>query len=350
MNKKERNILIISLVFTVFFNELFIFGGFGISVPIYLCIYYLMLFLYCRKTGIKIVLKDNLLFIPIILSALGFVLFDYSRLMVLNILFLWFIVIMNTAGIIKISDKEKYSVKFFIDMFNIGIIYPFKNIEKCFGVIKNQIKGNSKNKLIILGKVIIGLMIGLILLAIVIPLLMSSDAAFYGMMELIVEDLSFNFIFTIIKKIVMFIIIFFPMYSFVYGITHKELKKPENNQEIIYKKSKLDFTIVITFTSVIAAIYLLFCISQFSYFISAFAGILPENYSYSQYARKGFFEAIPLTIINFIFIILLNKLFYQSENNIKKKLIKIYSLFISTISLFIVITALSKLVLYLYYI
>ena len=344
MNKNERYIIIASIIITILFNELFIFGGIGISVPIYLFIYYFMIFMYCKKAEIRIDLKKNKLFIPIILCSLCFILFDNSLLMYLNVLFLWFMIIMNTSDILQINQEEEYSLRTLINIYEISVIYPFKNISKCICIIKSGVEEKCKNKLIIFSKVGVGLILGLMLLVIVIPLLISSDAAFSGMIRLIIENLNFNFIFKIFKRVIVCFMIFFPIYSFAYGITHKN--SDINITKVSDKKIKFDFTIVITLISVIVAIYLLFCISQFSYFISAFQGILPKDYSYSQYARKGFFECIPLSLINFMFIILLNKLCYQNESGYKKVLIRAYSFFICSISLFLVITAISKLVLY----
>lgn len=45
-------------------------------------------------------------------------------------------------------------------------------------------------------------------------------------------------------------------------------------------------------------LYLVFFISQWPYYVSAFSGILPEGYSYAIYARRGFFELCGVCGIN----------------------------------------------------
>lgn len=345
MNKKEKGIFISSIIIAILFNELFIFGGIGITVPIYLTVYYSMIFIYCKKSEIKISLKDNMLFIPIILCALCFVLYDNSLLKILNVFFLWFLTLMNTGDILQINKEKKHSFKTLINIFEMTVVYPLDNLSKCSEIINSEFKGKWKGKLVVLRKVVIGLALGAVLLAIVIPLLIHSDAAFSGMIELIADKLNFKFTLTIAQKLAVLFVIFLPIYSFAYGITH-EKDDNKNSEQTIKVQIKFDFTIVITLMSVVVAIYLLFCISQFSYFISAFQGILPKDFSYSQYARKGFFESIPLSLINFILIILLNNLLRQNKSTGKRVVMRIYSFFICGISLFIVITAISKLVLY----
>lgn len=341
MEVSSKNLFVTAIVLSLFFNELFIFGGFGISVPIYLIVYYCIIFWYCRILDIKIKLRDNILFIPIILLTLCFILFDNTFLKVLNIVFLYFIVLMNTINIIYLKEKEEYGIKTFCRTIKILILYPFQYIGKSFSALKKNIADSFKEKIIVIYKLIIGIFIGLILLIIVIPLLMSSDAGFSNIINLIFENLSFRVIMSVIKRIITFILIFFPMYSFNYGLTHSV--EEENKKKLTLK---MDFTIIITVTSIISVIYVLFCLSKLQYFLSSFIGVLPTEYSYSEYARRGFFETIPLSLINFMFILLLTKLRYQSTDKVKIIIEKIYVFFIGGFSLFLIISSLSKMQLY----
>jgi hypothetical protein len=91
---------------------------------------------------------------------------------------------------------------------------------------------------------------------------------------------------------------------------------------------------------------MIYCLSQLTYFISAFKGILPIDYTFAGYARKGFFECIPLGIINLLFIITLSVFTKIEENKKKSNLIKGYSSYLVAFTLFLVISALSKMWLY----
>ena len=302
MEYNEKTVLFWTLILAVSINELFLFGGFGIAVPLYIVIYYVFIFLQAKRKNIKIDIKENMLFLPIIMAGFCFLLFDNLVLKILNILFLWILIILNTADIYSINSCEKYSLKWFINIYEVGMLYPFVNIFKCMNVIKD-FKSISKEKANRIFKVSLGLFIGLFMTIIIVPLLMRSDAAFTGIIENIFMNINFKVFTKILRRL-------------------------------------------ITVISIICAIYILFCFSQLTYFISAFQGILPKDYTFSEYARRGFFECIPLTMINVAFVVLLD-LFVKDKKSIKKKkVLNIYMTFITIFTLFLVISALSKMILY----
>jgi len=60
-------------------------------------------------------------------------------------------------------------------------------------------------------------------------------------------------------------------------------------------------------------VYLLFSIVQFSYLYGGDSSLLPSGFTYSEYARKGFFELFAVTIINFT-ILLSSMKFIKKDN------------------------------------
>jgi hypothetical protein len=54
---------------------------------------------------------------------------------------------------------------------------------------------------------------------------------------------------------------------------------------------------------VINIIYVLFTAIQFSYLFGGMKYMLPESFTYSEYARRGFFELLAVTLINFSILI-----------------------------------------------
>jgi len=61
--------------------------------------------------------------------------------------------------------------------------------------------------------------------------------------------------------------------------------------------------VVYTALTVILVIYALFFLAQSSYFLSAFASLKPEGYTYADYARKGFFELCRVAAINAVLVL-----------------------------------------------
>lgn len=67
---------------------------------------------------------------------------------------------------------------------------------------------------------------------------------------------------------------------------------------------KIDPVIMTTILTVINMVYVLFVFVQFSYLFGAWDGILPHGSSYAEYARRGFFELVMVTGINYVILIL----------------------------------------------
>ena len=95
----------------------------------------------------------------------------------------------------------------------------------------------------------------------------------------------------------------------------------------------------------ILAVYLLFFISQGSYYLSAFTGTLPGDLTFAAYARNGFFELCWVTAINTVMLILFNALIRKKEDE-RGAIQKLYSTLIALFTLVLIATALSKMVLY----
>ncbi len=187
------------------------------------------------------------------------------------------------------------------------------------------------------GKVLLGLLLAIPVLMIVIPLLISSDVAFAGFITNFFENISL----TIFKVIVGLIITPFVIaYCFA-------LKNSEKRNYVPSKFGGIDNTIVVSFLSAISICYLAYLFSQLAYFFSAFKGFLPEGYEFnvSTYARRGFFEMSAIAAINFV-VIFASLLISKKKNGkicIPSRLI---CLFISVFTLIIIVTAISKMVLY----
>jgi hypothetical protein len=343
MKEQDKKAMILVAMVTVIFMELLIFGGWGIAVPIVVIIYYVLILWQSKILNIKQDMRVNILLIPIIMTALCFAFFDNGVLKFFNIVFLYGLIILHTSEQFGINRFEILSIEWFMEVFPIGIGMPLKNSLEPINVMKKELKESSKGTIKVFSKILIGLIIGLPIVFIATILLVNADVAFKSVISLISKSFNFNLEWILMRAIA-FIIIFFPLYGFIYGLGKKKEKMNEKKEK--NKLQILDFIIVITVTSSICVVYIIYCLSQLTYFISAFKGILPVDYTFAGYARKGFFECIPLGIINLLFIIALSVFTKTEENKKKSNLIKGYSSYIVVFTLFLVISALSKMCLY----
>lgn len=95
----------------------------------------------------------------------------------------------------------------------------------------------------------------------------------------------------------------------------------------------------------ICLLYLLYVCTQTNYFLSAFAGKLPEDMIYSDYARRGFFELCAIAVINLIVMLVMNGCAKHGGEK-RPKALTGYVTALCLFTLFIIATALAKMVLY----
>ena len=72
---------------------------------------------------------------------------------------------------------------------------------------------------------------------------------------------------------------------------------------------KAPAAVAVTFTAVLAVIYLVFCAIQAGVLFSRSAALLPKGYTYAQYAREGFFQLLAVSAINVLLVIVSQRRF-----------------------------------------
>ena len=103
-------------------------------------------------------------------------------------------------------------------------------------------------------------------------------------------------------------------------------------------------TAVTTAILIVCAIYLLFIGLQGKYLFSAFAGIRPENFTYAEYARRGFFELCQIAALNLV--LLLGANLFSRKGKESSAVLRWLNVLLSVLTLLLILTAMSKMVLY----
>ena len=101
--------------------------------------------------------------------------------------------------------------------------------------------------------------------------------------------------------------------------------------------SKILFSIILI---IFIGVYLAFFISQASYMFSGFFGILPEEFTASEYAVSGFYELIRVVVINFFLLSLIRAF------SVESKLIRILTVILMAESTIFSTISASKIILY----
>ena len=186
--------------------------------------------------------------------------------------------------------------------------------------------------------VFLGIVIAVPFLIIIIPLLILSDAAF----ENLLSGITISTVIEIVVSVFFGILVF----TLLFG---RALCAPHNEPKMIERQNGngIDPVIVVTFLSMISAIYVVYLVSQLAYFFNAFAGLLPKGYSVAEYARRGFFEMTVICAINLLIVFLAN-LLCRKNNEKTPGAVQILSLFLCVFSLILAATVLSKIGLYIH--
>ena len=184
--------------------------------------------------------------------------------------------------------------------------------------------------------VLLGLVLAVPVLAVMVPLLTSADAAFDGLLSLLPPFRTQEFFASVLLGALLFPV----MYTRCTALVHGPAPAPASKARTNY----MNRITVITLTSAVCALYGVYLLSQLAYFVGGFSGILPEGYSMAEYARRGFFEMATLCGINLGLIALAIGL--VKKEPAAPLALRLECLFIGLITLFLVVSASAKMGLY----
>ncbi len=231
----------------------------------------------------------------------------------------------------------------FIDYIKSILVMPFCSLTKIFKAIS---QGKAKQGMQVALKILLGLAIAVVP-TIVIFCLLSYDGGFISIFESIF-DFDASDIFSHIGSLILAI----PIGMYIFGLYASSSEKLLQ-ETITSKDCNKGFEVIrimpqitaLTAVLPILFVYIIYFISQWKYYISGFTGILPEDFSYAEYAREGFFQLCAVSIINLI-VIMAILLFVRRKNNKTSALIKIITTVFCIFTLILISTAISKLIMY----
>lgn len=310
----------------------------GITYPLY-TVGLLGLYLYFLKKENRELKKSSIFYIAaIFLLGLSSFLTDNEMIVFFN----------NAAGFLlyavlfvhnSYSDKKWSFLKYVAALLEFALSVAenvpavFKTVGRLSAGKKKDGSAEKKESKVLY--IVLGLLIALLLLCFILPLLASADPVFGDLIDRV-----FNLIFiqiavpeNLISILLMFcwgVLFFFALISAV-----QQRKIREEQKEL----RCLEPVTAVTALSVIGAVYLLFCLIQISYLFTG--GLtLPSDYTYSGFAREGFFQLLFVSILNLALVLLSLELFRNS------KALKILLTFISGCTYIMMISSACRMYLY----
>lgn len=236
---------------------------------------------------------------------------------------------------------------FFPDLVRTVFVQPFTDFGGAFRALAD--KGNrGSGKPSALKPILIGLIVTVPLTFIVAALLASADEGISRIMDRIWAEFRRQDIITILLQLFWAI----PAALVFFGMLRADAKQklyPLPPDMYYHNKlagmKKVNNLGVYAGVTPICLLYLLYVISQANYFMSAFSGVVPGSMLYSEYARRGFFELCFIAVIN-LGVILFMLTFSKKSGSESTPALKAYTCIICGFTLFIIATALAKMLLY----
>lgn len=319
-------------------------NSFRAKVALFSIVYVATVLVYLGLKGIKPARESY--FWVIILLALGIPFAFWSVLY-----FLQFAALIVTAAYWTISAvgglaEKKTSEWILWDLWNTMIWIPFKNITGQIRILLEHETRGRKGK----ASVCLGMVIVFPLLCVILPILSNADAGFEKLMWVIAGYANEEFWDQLIQIIVR-LLFALPISAYLFGMLYGGIRNRDvqgTSREMIWEAGKelhrIPAVSIYTVLIVISAVYVLFIGIQGRYLFSAFQGALPGEYTYAEYARRGFFELCGIGVWNLLILGAANA--FASLKEEKDKVLGWLNILLSVLTLLLIATAMSKMGMY----
>ena len=332
-------------VFAICILHSYLFYGnrWGISVVLF-TMALMALFIYSLKDKENIKNKKALLLsIPITLISLSYGLFNNIFFKITN----FFVIIGLTCIMLIWAIYGEFNITSIISNTVIFIFKPVIYIPEAVKLIISSVFGKNQNNISndtnkekisenkVIKQILSGLIISIPLLIVILALLMSADTVFAQILEPIKEFVlnifNLGFWFSVYFRIIVFSIVCIYIMAFVCNILKSNT---ENMQKTNSKGLNMQNITVNTVLTILNIVYLLFVIVQFTHLFTQI-GQGDEIY-YADYARKGFFQLMIVTFINFAIILITNanKIETTMFTNIYTKIMNLFLIIFTAILIF----------------
>lgn len=232
---------------------------------------------------------------------------------------------------------------------------PFASLPDNIVVFVPKGKGKKSRLLSTIGWCLVGL-VGAIIPTVIVAGLLSYDAQFTNLLDQIFEILDniFSFsndnLFEHIGDIILSCALGIGLCAVLFGnlVAARPQKKPAGEAEEADKVPSLQVLpkpLLAAFVTPVLLIYVLFFVSQWNYYVSAFTNTLPAGLTYAQYAREGFFQLCTVSVFNAVLLIVMQSFMRRTPGE-RGLLRRTYAGIISLFTLILIATALSKMILY----
>ena len=338
-------VFILAFLCTKYYNLNTGIANLGLGATVYIVLYVISVLVYAKLKAVKLNSESIILSILMILLAISFTVFYNYSLSIFMQMAMNFMLIYLPVTVFNKLIKSETSALILYDYINALVFIPIHNATAfwiCMFSKRGKSTSSTKTKYFL--HIFLGLLIGTPFLMIVLFLLSSADATFKN-----IFDNLFNLDISVPKNIGT-LIWSLPMatylYALIYGSSIEDNSKSFNIDKFnktMDNAASIPRLSLYTVNAVICCFYILFIGIQVIYFIDILGGSLPADFTYSEYARRGFFELLAVALINIVFIAVAKVLSVKNENN---KYLRIHIILNSILTLALISVAFAKMYLY----
>lgn len=291
IEKLDWIFLLLCLLVGILAEEVFIIHQIGVSYFLFIVIFYSLFYWRFQSFSFTHQRFGYLLLISIWILSAGYTLYDTKLFSSLNILAIPTLVIFHLVLITSPEKVEWCKLSFIPSIIHRlfeGIRYNVLFANR----VTKLLKGSGKqNHFHVWKKILLGVVISIPFLFIILNLLSAADAQFGRIITSLPHLLSFrgDYIFRLVIVLV-FTCSFFGFMQVLLQSKFQIVDRKGSDKAFV-----LDGIITLTVLLLIDIVYVLFVVVQFKYF---FSGSLGDGYTYAEYARRGFFELLFVTMIN----------------------------------------------------
>ena len=333
---KAGLIIGVSLVLGLLFDYFFYAKILGVAFPLYVVLVASGLFAVAGFLNKQISKEALLLLAPLIFFSVMVFVRSSALLTLLNIVASLLLLLV----IAEVSFDGKLKNFFIADYIKIFLL-PFKFILPLFQTLSDlfSLEGVNKDKKV-LSQVIKGVVMAVPVLFIFLILFSSADLIFQKYVsDLININIEPE---TVFRSILVLIatLVYIGAYSYIFREAKNQNESPQNNKTSSF--SHIESSILLGSVNVL---FFVFILVQFAYLFGGEGNISAQGFTYAEYARRGFFELIAVSIISLLLLLAIEK-YIIKENENHARGFKILSTALVIQVILIMVSAFTRLTLY----
>lgn len=264
----------------------------------------------------------------------------------------WFYMVFTLSG----RSEERYPGSYFVSevaraLFVIPFTAPGGLFSALFGARK--MADGSGRKMNKVGSTIGWILLGLCIAAVptvIVALLLSYDQGFTKLLDQIFD---LKTIFRQFRQILLGIPVAFLMFGALLAAMTRRERAAWERPVTHVNPAVFPLPVICAALTPLLLLYVIFFISQWDYYMSAFTGVLPGDLTFSAYAREGFFQLCIVAGINAAICVVVSVFTRRRKPDPEKPnrnpahpVLRIYLTVLSLFTLVLIATALSKMILY----